>query len=288
MRFVKVKNFERFQHYRDRNPPWIKLYFEILSDYAFASLPDAAKFHLMGLWLLASRGNGMVPYDPKWIVNKINSTTEIDFDLLVSTGFIEICDDASTMLAPCKQNAMPSTEKEREKEKEGEKTKKGAKAPLAADAAGRDKGADPAQHEPAGQPVTAGEAKPEKPRRKRKTAPERPEHAKFRDAFLEAWLGFYGRPFPWKHGRDDAHAKWVLDQVRRELEPATEIVRRFFADDDPWLKGKPRNMGMLVSRFDRYVVDLQSDESPNGFIRAPVTQDLLDYAFGNNGDGGVL
>jgi DNA-binding NarL/FixJ family response regulator len=30
-----VKNFERFQHYKDRSPPWIKLYNELLDDYEF-------------------------------------------------------------------------------------------------------------------------------------------------------------------------------------------------------------------------------------------------------------
>jgi len=33
MQFLAVKNFERFQHYKDRNPPWIKLHAAVLDDY---------------------------------------------------------------------------------------------------------------------------------------------------------------------------------------------------------------------------------------------------------------
>jgi len=28
---LKVKNWEKYQHYKDRNPPWIKLHFELLT-----------------------------------------------------------------------------------------------------------------------------------------------------------------------------------------------------------------------------------------------------------------
>lgn len=27
----KVRNWEQFQHYKDRNPPWIKLHFALLA-----------------------------------------------------------------------------------------------------------------------------------------------------------------------------------------------------------------------------------------------------------------
>ena len=41
-RQVHVKNFEKFQHYRDRAPIWIKLYGYLLEDYEFNLLPDVA------------------------------------------------------------------------------------------------------------------------------------------------------------------------------------------------------------------------------------------------------
>jgi len=117
--YIRVKNFERFQHYRDRNPPWIKLYNELLDDYAFACLQDASKAHLVQIWLLASRYDNRIPHDAEWIARKINATTPVDLASLVSAGFIEIYgmeQVASTPLAPCSVSATPEGETEVEKE----------------------------------------------------------------------------------------------------------------------------------------------------------------------------
>ena len=88
MKFISVKNFERFQHYRDRNPPWIKLYVSVLSNYEFSSLPDASKAHLILIWILASQLKNKIPYDPTWIRNQIGAKQEIDLDLLRDHGFL--------------------------------------------------------------------------------------------------------------------------------------------------------------------------------------------------------
>ena len=73
-----VRNFERFQHYKDRSPPWIKLYNELLDDYRFAVLPDASKWHLVAIWLLASRSDNGIPADTKWIAGHIGATEQVD------------------------------------------------------------------------------------------------------------------------------------------------------------------------------------------------------------------
>jgi hypothetical protein len=83
-----VKNFAKFQHYKDRAPPWIKLYNGLLEDYEFGGLPDASKMHLVAIWLLASRTGNKMPYDPKWVSGRINATEPVDLNLLVSRGFI--------------------------------------------------------------------------------------------------------------------------------------------------------------------------------------------------------
>jgi hypothetical protein len=88
MRTFSVKGFEKFQHYKDRSPPWIKFYNALLDDYDFGALPDAAKYHLVAIWLLASRSDNKVPYDPAWVAGRINAKTEVDLGLLVEAGFI--------------------------------------------------------------------------------------------------------------------------------------------------------------------------------------------------------
>src|SRR5688500_4578177 len=92
VRVLVVKNFEHFQHYKDRRPPWIKLYNAVLEDYAFLSLSDASRGHLMLLWLLASRHDNRIPYDRKYIAQALQSKSRIDFDALVASGLVSVDD----------------------------------------------------------------------------------------------------------------------------------------------------------------------------------------------------
>ena len=51
---MRVKNFAKFQHFKDRCPPWVKLYRDLLNDIEWFELdPKAAKV-LVSLWLIAS------------------------------------------------------------------------------------------------------------------------------------------------------------------------------------------------------------------------------------------
>lgn len=85
-----VKNFSRFQHYKDRSPLWIKLYNSTLDDYAYASLPDASKAHLIAIWLIASRTGNKIPYDPTWLSGRIGATETVDLVELERAGFIVV------------------------------------------------------------------------------------------------------------------------------------------------------------------------------------------------------
>lgn len=120
--YVSVKNFERFQHYKDRSPLWIKLYNSLLDDYEFAALPDASKGHLLAIWLLASRYQNRIPADPVWIQRRINANSPVELQTLVRLGFLvadEEFSDASNLLAEPYKPAIPEkrrVETEREKE----------------------------------------------------------------------------------------------------------------------------------------------------------------------------
>lgn len=122
MKTFSVKNFEKFQHYKDRAPPWIKLYNGLLEDYEFGGLPDASKMHLIAIWLLASRSDNKIPYDPKWVSNRINATEPVDLALLAKGGFI-IVDQGED------QNAIePLAECLTREREEGEAEKRESKA----------------------------------------------------------------------------------------------------------------------------------------------------------------
>ena len=117
-RYFRVVNLEKYQHYKHRNPPWIKLHASTLEDYDFGRLQDASKMHLCAIWLLASRTGNKIPYDAEWIAKKIDATSNVDLAALEYAGFIELTGDASDSLATCKQSAPPETERERESERE--------------------------------------------------------------------------------------------------------------------------------------------------------------------------
>ena len=111
-----VKNWDEFQHYKDRNPPWIKLHNHLLDDYEFEMLGDAAKGHLLCIWMLASRTKNEMPLDDKWITKKIGASNKVNLEALVNAGFLIVEHDASTSLHNETQLAtvsVPSEEKSR-------------------------------------------------------------------------------------------------------------------------------------------------------------------------------
>ena len=122
---LRPKNWSEYQHYKDRNPPWIKLHRDLLNDRDFMCLPIASKAIAPLLWLLASEAkNGEFNADVVELAFRLRMTTkEVNDGLkpLISKGFFV---DASGVLADCKQLAIPETETETETEKETEIKKK--------------------------------------------------------------------------------------------------------------------------------------------------------------------
>ena len=116
---LRPKNWSEYQHYKDRNPPWIKLHRDLLNDRDFMCLPLASKAIAPLLWLLASEAkNGEFNADVVELTFRLRMTTkEVNDGLnpLINKGFFV---DASGMLADCKQLAIPETETETETEGE--------------------------------------------------------------------------------------------------------------------------------------------------------------------------
>ena len=116
-----VKNWSEFQHYKDRNPPWIKLHNHLLDDYEFEMLGDAAKGHLLCIWMLASRTKNEMPYDDKWVAKKIGASSKVNLEALVSAGFLIVERDASNMLQESGHVATASVPSEEKRREEAEK-----------------------------------------------------------------------------------------------------------------------------------------------------------------------
>lgn len=56
---MKIKNWRKFQHFKDRRPPWIKLHREMLEQRDISAISDCSFRVLIGLYLLASEDEKM-------------------------------------------------------------------------------------------------------------------------------------------------------------------------------------------------------------------------------------
>lgn len=99
----RIAKWSDYQHYRDRNPPWIKLHFSLLSSPEWVVASDAERVLLVACMLLASRTDGEIDASGRGLayLQRVAYLREIpDLSLLVESGFLVPADaDASTMLA---------------------------------------------------------------------------------------------------------------------------------------------------------------------------------------------
>ena len=117
--YLRIRNWEKYQHYKDRNPAWIKLHSEVLENYEFNLLSDAERYHAVAIMLLASRTSNKIPNDNKWVGNRIGAKTKVNLENLISVGFLTWYDDDSESVAQRLQGARPEErrgEKRREEE----------------------------------------------------------------------------------------------------------------------------------------------------------------------------
>lgn len=116
---MRIKNWDRFQHFKDRKPIWIKLYRDLLDDLNWHELDGKSAKALVMIWLIASEDLGELPEtktlafrlrmsekETKEVVTKLSQWLEQDDINTISDGY---------------QDDMPEkrreeTDKEKEKE----------------------------------------------------------------------------------------------------------------------------------------------------------------------------
>jgi hypothetical protein len=131
---LTVRNWGKFQHYKGRRPPWIKLHRELLEDRSFLSLPLASQALAPRLWLLASESeDGSLSSDPAELAFRMRCS-ESDIvtavNALIKSGFLSgSLDSASVELAACEQGAILDTEESRVRVEERTETDSSPSAP---------------------------------------------------------------------------------------------------------------------------------------------------------------
>ena len=88
MDWLRVKDWMRFQHYKVRNPPWIKLYRSLLSDYDFLALSDTEKCHLILIWLEAANHDGKVANDSPYLRRRLGLHSNPNLKLFINNGWL--------------------------------------------------------------------------------------------------------------------------------------------------------------------------------------------------------
>jgi hypothetical protein len=118
----RIKGWVKFQHFKDRRPPWIKLYRDILEDPDWHDLDgDTAKI-LVALWLLASEDDdqqGRLP-DARRLAFRLRiSETKVNQALTKLSHWLE--HDGINTISSGYQDDAPETETETETETKKEK-----------------------------------------------------------------------------------------------------------------------------------------------------------------------
>ena len=86
--YLRVRNWEKFQHYKDRRPVWIKLYVDILQDYELGTLSDSQLGQLVKLWILAAGCDNAIPNDQAF-VRRLTGSSSLRLDFFIERGLLE-------------------------------------------------------------------------------------------------------------------------------------------------------------------------------------------------------
>ena len=102
---------EGFQHYRDRDPIWIKNYRRLLADSAYLRLTGHERALLHGLWLMYASSDGQIPLDARLISRQLSlRVNSSQLERLNHAGFLTFA--ASKPLALRYQRASPEKRRE--------------------------------------------------------------------------------------------------------------------------------------------------------------------------------
>jgi hypothetical protein len=122
---MRIKNWSKHQHFKDRSPPWIKLYRDILDDPDWHDLDGETAKVLVSLWLIASEDethNGQLP-DLRRLAFRLRIKESQLNQALTKLSHWLIQDDISVISGRYQDDA-PETETETEKEKETDAPRK--------------------------------------------------------------------------------------------------------------------------------------------------------------------
>jgi len=126
----KIKNWHQFQHFKDRKPPWIKLYRDLLDDVHWHDLDPKAAKNLVMIWLIASEYDGELP-DIKTLAFRLRVLENEAKSIVSKLSHWLVQTDISVISERYQVDSLEiETEKETEREVEGKReTKRATRLP---------------------------------------------------------------------------------------------------------------------------------------------------------------
>ena len=215
---IRIRNWSKHQHFKDRTPPWIKLYRDILDDPDWHGLSGDDAKTLVGLWLVASEDEtrtGALPNSRKLAFRLRITESELNQQLNRMHSWLERVDIIG--ISSQHQHATPETETEGEKEK----ATVHSAAPTAQDAIAVPDGLPDDIAAPVA-PGSADKAKRIRGEKKPQTAARFPE--------------FYAA-YPVKKDRAKAEAAWRKRGCDDIADTLIAHVRRMESEDSHWGRG---------------------------------------------------
>lgn len=122
MTYLAIRNYDRFQHYRDRRPVWVKLYVSLLQDKDYRALATTSRLVYVLLLLVASNRDNEIPNDAAWLSVEIGVPRALArkaLDDLIAHGYlIRASDRASRPASELASDLATALSAETETEKE--------------------------------------------------------------------------------------------------------------------------------------------------------------------------
>lgn len=99
-RYLRVKNWRKLQHYKDRQPPWFKFYWrDLLTDDLFWELAEVEQYQLIRLWGVAANSSRVsvdeegksvpvIAFDEKALRRLIRTEKKIPLEKFVREGWL--------------------------------------------------------------------------------------------------------------------------------------------------------------------------------------------------------
>jgi hypothetical protein len=87
--WIIIPNWDRYQHYKDRDPTWIKVYTELAHNPDWIALTLPQRGLIVTVWLLYARGNGQLRAEDVRITGHIRSL-HAQLETLNDAGFLQL------------------------------------------------------------------------------------------------------------------------------------------------------------------------------------------------------